>query len=224
MTITDFKEIRCRRLSGNDYAKTVVVFLGRNTGSIRNAMETLFKDKNKPFYNQAEKFSLSLIPKEEFYAFASSKLAVYEWHLNQDTFFELYQLVYGVTEDVQRVLSRMFDQCRMTGTRNLSQEVFEHVVNKILSDDSTSFERQFESLTKNQKKVLSVISKHKNVPMNKVITFANSIKKTQFVKETLETLTNIGIISEFNTKGYYRFYDPFFKLWIHRKLDLIGYL
>lgn len=192
------------------------------TGSIRNSMEALFENRTEIFYNSAQRFLLGLIPEADFYEFANAKLGIYGWKIKKNTFSKIYKITYGITEDVQRVLAKMFDQSRIGNVKVLDDELLETTIRQILNEYSNMFEKDFESLTNTQKTVVGIISKHDNIPLYKVIDFSLTIRRTQFIKETLNDLVKKGIISEYNSRGVYKFYNPFFKTWIAEKLKYMG--
>ncbi|MGK5090075.1 AAA family ATPase [Bdellovibrionota bacterium FG-2] len=190
-----------------------VIFLG----SVRSDMEKLFATQGELFYGAAERFHLSLIPINDFYKFITTQLLRSSWQLDKQIFSELYRSVYGITEDVQRVLAEMFDQARIKRVTHLDNTLHDYAIQKLINDRSKSFDRDFSELSAQQKKVLIIIATQENVPVDKIIKFSSTLERTQFVQETLVALVNKKLISEYSAKGMYQFYDPFFKLWLRQK-------
>jgi AAA+ ATPase superfamily predicted ATPase len=171
-------------------------------GSMESLMKDIFEKKKSPFYHFGDLMTLKKIPYPDFLSFLEDRLL-------------------GITPEA-RILSEKildFTTCHPYYTQQLafycwnrlernpySENIIEIIVNQIIDEHDTDYERLWNTLNKTDQKILVELA-----------------MKTKGLTLSLPASTVYSGLKRLSTKGYvvynnaYELDDPFFERWIVRR-------
>ncbi len=124
------------------------------SGSHRNMMQSMFTEKNRPFYQSAQLLQLQAISFDKYKEFIQYHFKAHKKEITEDAIQEIYNWSRQQTYCVQLVCNRLFGMFSKVETKHL-QQVFDDTI----KEESVVFSNYTNLLTNTQWQVLQAIAK-----------------------------------------------------------------
>lgn len=180
------------------------------SGSKQHMMDSIFSSPRRPFYRVTERMTLSPIPENSYYLFASGWMKKGNKEIPKELFGDIYQRFEGHTWFMQYVLNKLYEQSNET----ITKENVARCIKEIVMMDIDTYQQQYNMLTENQRALLKAIAKEGTVTSINASAFINryQLKGTSSVSTALKNLTDNEFVYH-SLKGY-QVYDRFMALWL----------
>ena len=182
-------------------------------GSIRRKMHEIFMDPKHPFYKSAIPMEIGPI---EFAEIGPIVIRLFKSGFRSVTpelLAGMYGMLYGNTGDFQHLCSALWETSQPGQT--LSQDVLQEALDLIWETELPFYADIRKGLTKQQRSVLQTLAltDGKEPFGNRFRAIAGNISPGT-IQKALAKLEELDLVFQpHNSKGY-RFYAPFFKLWL----------
>jgi len=181
------------------------------SGSKEHMMTEMFLSAARPFYKSTQNMSLKPIDREAYYRFAEVFFKRRGQSLDEKVFGFAYDLVEGVTWELQYILNRLWSQ----NENIVGESLVRAVVDEILSENEDEYATLVSNLTVNEAKVLRNVARHRRVtsPTASVFVAETGIAPSS-VKLAVDNLVKMQHLAR--DKGEVFVADRFFGLWLGR--------
>jgi len=181
------------------------------SGSRKEILTSMFKDKNRPFYLSVDFMFLQNINKAKYNQFISEKFAKAKRTISDSTVDYILDLVNIHTFYVQNLCNRLYS----SDFKKIEKDDVDKIFLKILAENKYYFESYKNILTDNQWKLLSAIAQEISV---KEITSKEFLSNHQLGSaSSVSTSAKSLLDKEFIIKdenGNYKLQDIFFSAWL----------
>ena len=153
---------------------------------------------------------LSPLHEEIYYDFANRFFEVRQGFLSRELFSSIYKKFTGITQNVQQILSRLYETAKKVDSEYQVNEAILHIVNR----NSMQYEALVGFLTDNQLSLLKAIAKRDRVTSPQANEFIKQydLPSASSVKTALTVLLDKDLVYH-DATGYW-VYDRFFNLWL----------
>ena len=180
-------------------------------GSMRNQMDELFNNPNKPFFKSAAPVTVGPIPRKTFASYLQAKFAIGKRKLKAGVLDEVFDLAQDVTGDVQQLCSEIWNSSDRGET--IDENTVRLALNRIHQTENDSNSRIIDLLTPGQVRVLVGIARvGGRQPTSREFLSASGLGQPSSVTKALQRLTREGIVTR-DGDGYH-FFSPFFRTWL----------
>ena len=183
------------------------------SGSIRNAMMSIFDDMNSPFYKSALTFHVGEIEPDVFTKFLASRFEKGKRRIDNSVLEQILQFADGVTGDVQELCEALWET---TGENDvITPDCFPAALELIFSRELGGYESVVERLTPAQSVILKALAMERTTQPYST-EFASRVGKTPgTIHRVLEKLIADRLV--FQKDNAYHFSNPFFREWLTRR-------
>jgi len=136
------------------------------SGSHRNMMQSMFTEKNRPFYQSAQLLHLEPIKYEVYEAFILQHFNAHQKKITSDTIEGIYRWSRQQTYVIQLLCNRLFGMYNTVEKRQLQE-----VCDDILKEESAVFSNYTNLLTHTQWRVLQAVAKDEPLKMPLAVDF-----------------------------------------------------
>lgn len=140
-------------------------------GSHRNIMQSMFTEKNRPFYQSAQLLQLMAIDFNEYKAFIQYHFKSHKKEISEDAIQQIYDWSRQQTYCIQLICNRLFGSVNKVEITHL-QSLFD----EILKEESAVFSNYTNLLTDAQWRVLQAIAKEEPLYAPTASDFINKYK------------------------------------------------
>jgi len=184
-------------------------------GSRRRLIYEMISDKKRAFYGMGRLMKLDKLPQEEFGKFLRNKFTKTGFLVEEGVINTILDITENYPYNAQFLCHELWDNCQ--DKKRISMEDIYPVLDKILEYQSMAYITIWESLTRNQRRLLIGIA----------LWGGRDIFSKDFIKEnslgavsSVQTSANLLIKKEIIDKesGSYYITDVFFKEWIRREM------
>lgn len=185
------------------------------SGSIREDMQKIFSDHTSPFYKSALPLEIEAIERSRFDSYLSKRFRESGRIIEPTVFDKIYQLGIEVTGDVQQMCWALWI-CSSSG-ETIGTEKIDQALEQLFAMESRNYEDTVAMLAPSQLKVLKTLA---SPPFNGLYSAdfkqRSGVLNNQTIKKAVQRLEDLRIIFRF--KGIPRISNPYFGLWIKKKL------
>ena len=180
------------------------------SGSKQHLMAQMFQSPDRPFYQSTASMGLAPLHEEIYYDFTQSFFEAKRGSISKEVFSTIYQRFSGITQNVQQVLSRLYEVEWNVENEQQVKDAIRHIVN----GNSMQYEALVGFLTDNQLSLLKAIAKRDCVISPQANDFIKQydLPSASSVKTALTVLLDKDLVYR-DAKGYW-VYDRFFDLWL----------
>lgn len=183
------------------------------SGSVRHDMVRIFIDYKSPFYKSAATLNVGAIDDDSFIDFLQRRFAVGGRRASRSFLLKVLETANRVSGDVQQLCDAILTET--ADDKELSDDDIAKGVDRILKQESSSFEIQTESLTRYQMKALMSVARFggKRVSSADFIERAG-LSSAPTAKRALGALVERGIL--YCHEKEYKIFNPFLREWLAR--------
>ena len=188
-------------------------------GSRKHIVQKMFLDKSRPLYRAAAHIPLSAIPEKEWELFIRQRFLSAKKQIADGQIQSLCELTQGHPFYTQHLSHVVWELCEPS--KSVSEGLIRDAVDTLLSRENHAYTVLWESLTRNQQRLLKVLATDKK----SIQLFASDfIRRAQLgsasnVQRVVDSLLSKDVIDREN--GSYIILDRFLRLWIH-KVQVVG--
>ena len=215
IAIDEFQQITCYPEQGLEAQLRSYIQFAPNvcfifSGSKQHLMAQMFQSPDRPFYQSTASMGLSPLHEEIYYDFANRFFEVRQGFLSRELFSSIYKRFTGITQNVQQILSRLYETAKKVDSEYQVNEAILHIVNR----NSMQYEALVGFLTDNQLSLLKAIAKRDRVTSPQANEFIKQydLPSASSVKTALTVLLDKDLVYH-DATGYW-VYDRFFDLWL----------
>lgn len=182
-------------------------------GSIRNDIESIFRNSSSPFFKQAEVYYFNHIMADVFYPFIKDRFHRKKIQIQKKLFHHLFDITYGITGDIQTFCRIGFDHLNKGDSIDVKN--FFNVIEVIYNNEKKYFQNIIDGkeLTKIQSKVLIYLTCQDRLKIHsQVFRELVGAKSSGTIDKALQKLISKEFIYKHGQE--YRFANPFLKEWI----------
>ncbi len=182
-------------------------------GSIRRKMYEIFMDPKQPFYKSAIPLEIGPISFDEIGATVHELFKTGDRYINLGLLRTLYDMLYGNTGDFQQLCSSLWEVSEPGQT--LDREVIKNALDVVWETEMPVYASIRKSLTGQQNRVLQTLAltDGKEPFGSKFRKVAGDISPGT-VQKAIAKLEEMDLVFQPYDSKDYRFYAPFFKLWL----------
>ena len=216
----EFQDIS--KLNGESFEKEMRAALIHHTkvsyvfmGSKMHMLLNMFTHRNRAFYQFGKIIELKKIPINILVGYLEISFKNSEINFSYGIPDKIINLCEAIPHYVQYLASGAWEEAMESGSF-LDEVCLDKAIEKIITNQSDYFTKQFEILTTHQQRLLMAVSEeNKNIF---TVDFAERFNLTpaSSTQRSLQRLLKDGILSR-HADAYF-FNDPFFKLWIKRTM------
>jgi len=186
-------------------------------GSNRNRMHGIFNHPASPFFKSAATVEFGPIPIEAFTAWITARFSDGGRKLPAPIAARIFEATQRVSGDVQQLCSALWNVSSARET--LGDAHLDAAIDLILGEESKTNELIWAELSERQASCLQVLAANPLLPpAGADFARLSGIHSASTVTRSLDSMTDRGLL--FKQEGRYSFFTPFFRMWVHRKLDL----
>lgn len=182
------------------------------SGSIRNAMMSIFDDMDSPFYKSALAFSVGEIEPRVFSRFIASRFAQGNRRITNLVIAQILAFAENISGDVQELCEALWE------TTNEKDEIttdnFGAAFELIFSRERGGYETIVDRLTSAQFSVLKAMAKERTAQPQSIEFISKIGRPASTIQRVLGKLLAERVI--FHSNGTYKFSNPFFREWLAR--------
>lgn len=216
----EFQDIN--RLNGESFEKEMRASLIHHTnvsyvfmGSQTHMLLNIFTHQNRAFYQFGKIIELKKIPEDLLTEFLESGFTKSGINYSKGLVGKLIETCEAIPHYVQYLASGAWEEA-IESDSILDEEILERAIEKIITNQSDYFMKQFEVLTAHQQRVLlSLCQENRNIFTSD---FAEKfhLGPVSSTQRSIQRLIKEGILTR--QADVYCFNDPFFKRWIEKTL------
>ena len=181
------------------------------SGSIRNAMNSIFNDSGSPFFKSAVTMSVGPIEKPAFTDFICARFASGKRELSPDLIDKIFSIAQNAPGDIQQLCAALWD-CSTQGDR-IDEKLLPEALKLIFGMELKGYEALLGSISAQQLRCLSALARSGGeVSLSGVFIRQTGISQASSVKKALSRLVDLKII--YKTDHEYKFSNPFLRSWI----------
>lgn len=181
-------------------------------GSQQHIMQEMFLSAKRPFYQSTQTLSIHCIEKEKYYTFAALFFNKDNRHLDEKTFFRVYDEFEGHTWYIQSVLNRLYGF-----PDNPDQDKINYAIRNIISENEYGYQNLLAAYPSGAIRLLKAIAQERIVEKINAGSFISKykLKATSSVNTALGSLVKKEMV--YKTKNGYIIYDRFFAIWLRQQ-------
>jgi hypothetical protein len=184
-------------------------------GSIRHAMERIFRDPSSPFFKALRTINVPGLPRPEFQRFLDHRFREGKRKVQPALYERIFALAEDNPSDVQQFCAALWDTSRSGET--VSEESIVMALRHIFATERKGYEALARNLTGNQINCLRALARiGGGRPQSKEFLREAGISLPASAKRAITRLVNLEII--YGVDLQHKFFDPFFKQWVLHEL------
>lgn len=182
------------------------------SGSHRQMMESMFAERNRPFYRSAQLMELKPIDKKEYRKFINKQFKAGGKTISPDVIDGVYTWSRGQTYCIQLLCNRLYASYQKVEPKHLPK-----VIDEVLQQENNIFSNYFSLFTKTQWNVMRAVAKEEPLtnPLSKDVLSRHQLGAASTVGSALAQLQE----KEFVIKddGQYLVHDVIFARWLQAR-------
>jgi hypothetical protein len=180
-------------------------------GSVRHAIDQLFRDPGSPFFKTVSVIEVSFLDRKQFRTFLKRRFRKGQRNVPDLLFDQIFDLAEDNPSDVQQLCSALWD-CSVEG-QTVMRDHLQRALHRIFATERKGYEALVRPLTDIQMRCLRGLAKlGGDQPQSKRFLEESGIQLPASVKRALDRLVNLEVV--YGREQNYRFFDPFFRQWI----------
>lgn len=185
------------------------------SGSRRNMMQSMFLEKNSPFYRSAQLLSLEPIVREKYFPFISEKFNQAGKKIEEDLMSRIYDWSNGQTYCIQLICNKL-----VANTKNPNIDDLKQVFQEVIDQESAVFAGHINMLSETQWGVLRAVALEERVanPLSSKFLTKYELKAASSVASALKKLIDHELVIK-TEHNQHRVHDTLMMRWIQ---DLEG--
>ena len=185
-------------------------------GSLRNLMDDIFNNPNRPFFKSAASIEVATIEERRLKQFLGKKFSLGDRFLSERAFDEIVDVARGITGDIQQLCSEVWN-CTAAGDE-IDLRAIHLGLERVHQTEHESNARIVGLLSPGQVKVLMGLARvGGKAPTSAEFLAASGVAQPSSVTKAFKRLVDDGLVYR-GTEGY-EFFNPFFRTWILKELD-----
>lgn len=187
------------------------------SGSRQHLMAEMFLSANRPFFKSTQNLSIKALACDTYYEFASNFFSAAGRSLDRKAFAFAYQLVDGVTWEMQAILNRLWSR----GISVADDEPVREVVTTILEENAADYANILANLSVNEVKLLRAVAQARCVaePTSGAFLGVAGLSPSS-MSLTLQHLVNRQLL--YRSDQGIIVYDRFLGLWLQSSANLMS--
>jgi uncharacterized protein len=180
-------------------------------GSIRHAMERVFRDPGSPFFKSLSVIEVESIDREQYIAFLNGRFRAGRRRVPDESYATIFSLAEENPSDVQQLCAAIWD--RSEAGETIGSPRLQQAVERIFATERKGYEALVRPLTDIQMRCLRGLARlGGDEPQSKRFLEETGIRLAATVKRALNRLVALELVYDRDTN--YKFFDPFFRQWI----------
>lgn len=177
--------------------------------------KSTFNEPKSPFYRLADTVRLDVVPDAEMVEGLKARFADVGIQLDDATLGQLVELAEGVPHYVMTLAHALYEETRESGSG--AEKELREAVSHVLEAGAYSYKMQWDQLSPYQRNlVLAIASGHTERLHSQRIVFQLGLGSPSTVSKNLRSLADREILQR--QDNHIRFVDPFFGLWLQRRM------
>ena len=182
------------------------------SGSKQSLMEDIFSSTQSPFYEFASKMNLSMISRDELFAFIKKNFRKFKLSIENDTIDNILEKSECQPHYTQYFASVIFDLVK-AGMDQTDEKFPDYWMRKIIIPQTDVFQDIYDQLTNSQRATLQAIAM-----LNEAGIYSEETRKkyglpvSSSLNEVLKSLQKKGLI--YKSPNTYKITNPVFKEWL----------
>jgi AAA+ ATPase superfamily predicted ATPase len=183
-------------------------------GSKRHVLETIFSDRNQPFWRSAKRLELGPIPAAEFAAFIRERFDSTDRGLTDGALERLVASTHGHPYATQELAYFVWE---LVPTGHFAHEAdVETALGKVLRSEYNHFEKLWDRATQNQRLALiALVEEPTAAPYSAAYHARHELPARPTLQRALGTLVRDDVVGR-SASGEYLVIEPFLTEWISR--------
>ncbi len=191
------------------HSEVCYVFMGSKTHIILE----MFQDPRRAFYQSARIYPLPLIGEEALVEFIIDRFAFTGRRINRDIAGKIVRMSKQSPYHIQMLCSRIW----LISTTGIKEEDIESGLSEIMREQNELFFSWYDSSSLHQRAVLIALSQARRV-FSQDTRLNFSLGSSSTVQASLKALGKANLVIK--EDGRYRIFDPFFEIWLQRKMAI----
>lgn len=181
------------------------------SGSQRNLIQSMFLERNRPFYKSCELLLIEGIKLSEYSTFIKTHFQRNEKQISQEIIDELYDWSRGQTYCIQQICNKLYDRNKKPDKPSLY-----NVQHDIVKQEAPIFSTIINTLSNTQRNVLEAIAKEEPLLNQNAQSFLNKHKlgAASSVNTALKKLIASELVIK--TEKGYMVHDVIFSQWLKK--------
>jgi len=183
-------------------------------GSSRHVLESIFNDRNEPFWRSAKRLELGRIAAEPFAEFVRSRFEATERDADDGALARLVDIAQGhpyATQELAYFTWELVPQGYAAHAADVDR-----ALEAVLRSEHNSLARIWESATRNERLVLLALAEEPAFPYSDEARRRHGLPAATFVQRALKALGREDVVEKAED-GRYRIAEPFLPEWIARE-------
>jgi hypothetical protein len=183
-------------------------------GSRRHLIQKMFMDSSHPLYRAAGHYPLRLISETDWLPFIRKRFTNAGKRISDDNIRSICHLTMGHPFYTQHLCHVIWELCEINS--QVTDEIIESAVDILLDRESYAYTALWESLAKNQRRVLHGLAHEQDNVRPYAASFIQpyGLNSASSVQRAIEALLERDIVDRDN--GSFVITDRFFSIWIQR--------
>ena len=184
-------------------------------GSIRHAMEQMFRDPGSPFFKAVSIIEVESLERRRFRAFLGRRFRAGQRRVPKSSYTRIFTLAEDNPSDVQQLCSAIWDCSEVD--EMIGPDQLQRALDRIFATERKGYEAWVRPLTDIQMRCLRGLAKlGGNQPQSKKFLEESGIQLAASARRALDRLIALELVYDRDTN--YKFFDPFFRQWILTRL------
>lgn len=185
------------------------------SGSSRRLMEEMFFSSKRPFYQSAKALRLEPIDRKIYFDFARRHFQEAGKNINPESFFYVYDIFWGVTFYVQRIMKDAFSDTSEGDCCDI--ELVKQLVEDYIKENDSHLREQLSFISEVQKELLYAI--HEEGQVTSITSSAfnkkHKLRSPSSTQSAALKLLEYDLITR--KEKTYSLTDPLLSLWLNRR-------
>jgi AAA+ ATPase superfamily predicted ATPase len=183
-------------------------------GSKRHVLESIFSDRNEPFWRSARRMDVEPIPEPEFAEFVRARFGETGRDLEQGAAAHLLSITHGHPYATQELAYFTWELAGGDGT--VTADHVEAALETVLRSEHNNLARIWELATRNERLVLLALAKEPLSLYAEQTRARFGLPAATFVQRAVRALVQEDVVEK-DADGRYRIAEPFLADWIVRQ-------
>ena len=180
-------------------------------GSIRHAIERLFRDPGSPFFKALSVIEVESLEREHFRAFLDARFRSGRRRVPDSSYKQIFTLAEENPSDVQQLCAAVWD--RTEAGETIGPAELQRALDRIFATERKGYEALVRPLTDIQMRCLRGLARlGGDKPQSKRFLEESGIGLAATARRALNRLIALELVYGRDTN--YKFFDPFFRHWI----------
>ncbi len=189
------------------------VFLGSQESMIRE----IFEKKKSPFYHFGYLMSLDRIPESEFTDYLISGFELVTHNANEIA-RDIIDITYSHPYYTQQLAFFVWEVLtRDDAVDERNNDPVKIAINELIRNQDDNYERLWNTLITTDRKIMISLVGNDVQPLSRKFSLEHDFLPASTIFSSIKRLLKDGFIIK--RDNYYTFDDPFFRLWLNRKLE-----